>query len=69
MDLRFIEKWFIFKVCRTHRIQPTPSKHETPNKHKQKNTIVFAQIGRLAEKGAKMAYHINKIWAKEIGEI
>jgi hypothetical protein len=42
---------------------------ETPNEHKKKNIIVFAQIGRLADKGAKMAYHINKTWAKEIGEI
>jgi hypothetical protein len=33
------------------------------------NTIVFAQISRLADMGAKMAYHKNKIWAKEIGEI
>jgi hypothetical protein len=57
------------KVCRNHRIQPTPSDHRTPNEHRKKRKVVFAQIGRLTDKGAKMAYHINKIWVKDIGEI
>ena len=47
-------------------MQATLPEHGTPNRHQKADGVVFAQIGKFTDKGAKMAYHINKRWPRRL---